>query len=306
MSRVAVRIHGVMGDAILANRFIRPILDENKVTKVDAFITTSGKGFYNADVLQFFWPNFYNKIERVELKNNNEFYANNLYGGLENYVGHIKNLPESILEEIKTYDKFYDLNTDTMSWIDAGFNWRNYFYTFPLPQVGEPKPKFDIPSSYIVIHPFREIIDERCFSMDKLKKVIERLPQKYKIIIISSPKYLKDLNPISSDRVIIADANFFETFYIIKNCAGFIGIDSGWKCVAWMYGKPMLTLVSCPSNFNPIPSFRVRWQIFEESCLPTSASAIDIVNTINNFMDNQLSWFYPGVPDINRFLLKRF
>ena len=100
--RIAVRAEGGLGDVLLFNRFTPAIKEKYPDAQISLYIDSEGKTFQK-EVIEYLYPSFYKQIKVIPHKKYKPFYIQSQFG-LENQIGFIENVPDSILEEIKNHD----------------------------------------------------------------------------------------------------------------------------------------------------------------------------------------------------------
>jgi ADP-heptose:LPS heptosyltransferase len=292
---ISVRLEGGMGDCLLGNRFIPAIKEAYPNSEITAFIDSEGKTFQK-EILDCCYPSFYKEIKIIPNKKYKDFWVDCQFG-TDNYYGALENVPDKILSEMLSYDKFYDLHIDSLKWT-KNKTWIKYHRFFPKPHV-EP---LQTPNRYIVLHLVSSTSVghrmEEWYIVRLIKELLER--GNFNIKIISTPDTNHFYQNLESKRVEIINANIKTIVSIIGGAAGMISTDSGFRYLAYGYSIPTLIFSKqSVQPFSAIPSHQIRWLIFPETCFPLHYDATRVSETLLNCIKNPAQILVPYVSDFN-------
>lgn len=300
---IAVRLEGGIGDHLLANRFVHAIIDKYPHASFKFFSDTEGNS-KQAEALEALWPCVYaGRIEVLKERKNKEFFIPSKFAadGKENYPAHLDNLPDSFHEEIKNFDKFYDLHIDGLKWMHYDFDWQRYFYFFPKVEANTPDMFKVGGEPFILCHLYAR--PNSPYNMEKwyVESLLCALSKDIKVVVVTTDEdaeYYKDIPNIK----IVAPKSIYEVFCIAKYCTAFIGIDSGIRYIPYHFSKPTFVFSKyCPTYGQVVPSHLVRWLIFQYHVLPLHFGTDRVKNLINDALSHPAFNLLPhySVGDVN-------
>ena len=298
---IAVRLEGGLGDCLLGNRFIPAIKEKYKETSITAFIDSEGKTFQK-EALDILYPSMYKEIKIIEKKKYKPFWVDCQFG-MDNYYGALENVPDNILTEMESYDKFYDLHIDSLKWIDMDFDWLRYYRFFPKPELKIENTKGD----YIVFHLISSTSVGHRLEDWYIERLVKETAQNHKVYIIST----QDTNHLYKNIENIENIHLFngsikDVCELISNAKFMLSTDSGFRYIAYGYGIPTLTYSKHSSQpFSSIPSHQIRWLMFPETCIPLNYDCVKVVDMINKIVINKGYILAPYLQDFNIQAVKR-
>ena len=305
---ISVRMEGGLGDHLCANRFIPAILDEYPDSEITVFSDTENN-FFQKECLEILYPHFYKEIKVIPNKKYEDFWINCQFGE-DNGFGALENLPDEWVEEMKSYDKFYDLHIDSLKWLDYDFDWYRYFKFFPTPCIKKDKTKDDciIFQLHTNSKMGSEDINKNHYLEDwYVNKLIGALSTKVKCKIISTPQLIdqyKDLESNENVEVLVGDINYIINE--IKDASLFIGVDSGFRFIGYGFGVPAILLGKWYMKpYWCVPMHQIRWSFFPEQCFPLHHDYKEISLLAANILKNKAFSLYPHTRDFDNEMARR-
>lgn len=303
-SSIAIRLEGGLGDHLLANRFVHAIVDKYPNNPLYFFSDTEDNP-NSINLLKSLFPSIYKNCTVVGKRVNPNFKIKSIFGE-EVYTSHINNLPEEILTNIKSHDKFYDLHIDSLKWLKSDFDWLRYYYFFPKPEINLQSPYH---GKYIMAHlyarPNSPYNLEQWYTILLLKKLAET----NKIVVITMEEHKNFYSELFNNINIIIDCadNVIDIFKIANNCELFIGIDSGIRYIPYHFGKPVFIFSKYCQQYGRVAhSHLIRWLIFEKNVFPMHFQIEEVSRIINNVIKNKSFALYPNLPDnIEQYIVDR-
>ncbi len=303
--KISVRMEGGLGDHLLANRFIPPILDKYPNSKIHLFSDTNGNSLQSDTLLNLY--DFYDSRTLIYRKSENyEIYSQ---FGKENFAAHISNTSDEDKALIYNCDKFFNLHIDWMEWLDYDIDWQRYFYHFPQPSL-KINPILNI-KPYIVLHIASDnLANNHRMSKSYLNGLIDNIPSKFDIFILStkSTQDFINANFKESNRVKFFSKNINDVIRLVKGCAGMFAIDSGIKYFGYIFNKPTLTWAKESSKPHTcLPAFQMRWLTFPSLIFPLQFDAKYMCECMENLMDSNNLFLAPhlNTKEIDRTLIRR-
>jgi len=298
---ISVRLEGGLGDCLLGNRFVAAIKEKYPESQITAYIDSEGKTF-KKEGLEILYPSMYKKIKVIPCKKYKEFWVDCQFG-LDNYYGALENVPDSVRQEMLSYDKFYDLHIDSLKWIDHDYDWLRYYRFFPKPELKSHNPHGD----YVVFHLISSTSVGHRLEDWYIEKLVKGLNEKYQIHLISTPETNHFYEKVKNlKNVHLFNGSIKEACELISNAKLMLSTDSGFRYIAYGYGIPTLTFSRQSAEpFSSIPSHQIRWLMFQETCFPLNYNANLIVNLIANIMENKGYILLPYLQDFNLQAVKR-
>jgi ADP-heptose:LPS heptosyltransferase len=251
------------------------------------------------------YPSIYVECTVVKNRIYKNYKITSLFGE-EVYPAHINNLPKEILNQIKMYDKFYDLHIDSLKWLKYDFDWLRYYYFFPKPEIFLKSPYKD---GYIMAHLYSRPDSPYNLEQWYVILLIKKLSESNRVIVITTTEhknYYKEIFNINNVTIDCSD-NILEVFKIASGCSCFIGIDSGIRYIPYHFGKPTFVFSKYCSEYGQVAhSHLIRWLIFEKNVFPMHSN-IEMVNKIiNNVIKNSSYALYPNISNnIERYIVDR-
>jgi ADP-heptose:LPS heptosyltransferase len=298
---ISVRLEGGLGDCLLGNRFVAAIKDKYKNAEVTAYIDSEGKTFQK-EGLEILYPSMYKEIKIIPNKKYKQFWVNCQFGS-DNYYGALENVPDSIVNEMESYDKFYDLHIDSLKWTNYDFDWLKYFKFFPKPELNVANNFGD----YIVLHLISSTSVGHRLEDWYIENIIKETAKTHKIYIISTADtnhYYDNVKNI--DNVTIANGSMKDMCELISNAKFMLSTDSGFRYIAYGYGIPTITFSKhSVQPFSSIPSHQIRWLMFPETCFPLHFDYKFICSLINKIIINKAQILLPYLDDFNTQVIKR-
>lgn len=300
--KIAVRLEGGAGDCLLGNRFVAAIKEKYPNSKITAYIDSEGKTFQK-EILEHLYGSLYEEIKIIPSKKYKNFWVDCQFGQ-DNYYGALENVPDDIIQEMQSYDKFYDLHIDSMKWVDYDFDWLRYYRFFPKPE----RLADNQFGKYVVFHLISSTSVGHRLEEWYIDKLISEIAKNHKCLIISTPDTnqfydcVKDKNNIQ-----IFNGSIQEVCSVIGNAQAMVSTDSGFRYVAYGYGVPTLTFSKhSHAAFSSIPSHQLRWLMFPETCFPLHHDAIMIGSIINKIASGQRGYILaPYMTDFDNQAIRR-
>jgi len=300
---ICVRLEGGLGDHLLANRFVPAILDKYPSAKITAYSDTEGNTFQKEGILCAY-DHLYEEIKVIQTKKHKEFWVDCQFGE-DNYYGALENVPDDVVEEMQSYDKFYDLHIDSLKWMQHDYDWLRYFYFFPKPNISETYEE-ELFDEYIVLHLVSETSVGHRMEEWYVNRLVEELSAILPCVIVSTPEtnhfYKKCLN----DNVRLINTTVSKAFDIITKSKLMISTDSGFRCLAYGAGVPTLTFSSSSDAAHQvIPSHRIRWLIFPNHSFPLNFDSVYVAETAERILKDKGYSLLPYITDIDSQLVRR-
>jgi len=306
MQNVAIRMEGGLGDHLLANRFAAAIREKHPTSFITLFSDTEGNNS-SANLLKYFFPSFYNKLEIIPYRKNKNHQIASQFG-IETYPADINNLPDDFIEKFKKADRFYDLHIDSLNWLNQDFDWLRYYYFFPKPEKIN-STEYKTPSdNYILCHLYSR--PDSPYNLDKnyVIELINNLKQILDVVIITQEEHKAYYQEVFNlNGVHITTPNLKECFYLASKCKSFIGIDSGIRYMPYHFSKPVFVFSKyCNSYGSVAPSHLIRWLLFEKNVFPVNFDTHIVASIINNNLLNPASALFPEyLSNVNSAIINR-
>ena len=265
--KVAVRMEGGLGDHLCANRFVAAILEKYPEAQVTAYSDTEGKEFQK-EALESLYPDFYKEIKIIPNRKHKKVIIKSDMG-TENYPAHLENIPDEYLIEMKSADKFYNLQVDSfpIEYQNYDFDWFRYFYFFPKPTVELGSPSDDV----IVFH-LDSSASTNVNNLDPkhCENIVSPLAKQTKCLLIAKDPSSDAYSWVQNhDNVELIAGSIKALAHYISEAKLYIGIASGFQFIAHSLGVPTLLLSHASSIPNSVaPSFYLRWLMWPSVCYP--------------------------------------
>jgi len=304
---ISVRLEGGLGDHLCATRFIPAILEEYPAAKITAYSDTSGN-FFQKECLDILYPHLYEDVKVIPNKKYKEFWINCQFGEDKDY-GALENIPDGWVEEMESYDKFYDLHIDSLKWLDYDFDWYRYFKFFPSPKI--KKNKNSEPYVILQLHTSRSGEKNKSHYLESwyVKKIIDTLSLQrgLKCKIISTPELENEYSQFKNyENVEIIIGDIEHIIENIKDASLFLGIDSGFRFIAYSFGVPAILFGTYYSQPNwCAPFHQIRWSFFPEQCFPLHHNYQEITDLAFKVLDNKAISLYPFIKDFDQEMVRR-
>jgi ADP-heptose:LPS heptosyltransferase len=303
--RVAIRLEGGIGDHLLGNRFVRGIQDEYPKASFDLFSETQGETKQSSILTSLF--NYYDNTFLLDRENTKHMMESQF--GTEDRPQHISNTAQSQYDIMESYDRLYDLHIDALDWLSYDFDWQRYFYSFPRPT--NPVPSGGEKGEYLVLQLASDnLANGHRMSETYIRGLISELSQDLKLFILSTPSTRGFLNNVidESPQVSIFEEDLNKVISLIKDCAGFLGVDSGIKYLGYTFNKP--TLCWARESMRPHSvtyAHQVRWLTFPQLFLPLECDAKYVKDCMKNLIKSNNFFIAPqlGPDKLNRAILRR-
>lgn len=301
--KISVRLEGGLGDHLLGNRFVPAILDKYPNAKITAYSDTEGNTFQKEGVLSAY-DYLYDEFKVIENKKYKPFWVDCQFGE-DNYLGALENVPDIVREEMESYDKFYDLHIDSLKWMQHDYDWLRYFYTFPKPQISKVYSE-KLYQNYTVFHLMSETSVGHRLEKWYMHRLIEEVSKESPCVIISTKKTNKYFEEILSDDIKLINTGVPEVFDIISRADLVISTDSGFRCLAYGAGVPVLMFSSqSPAPHQVIPSHRIRWLLYPEQCFPLNFDCVYVANAAKRILKDKGYALLPYISDLDKELVRR-
>jgi hypothetical protein len=302
--KIAIRLEGGLGDHLLGNRFVHAIKEKYPTNELHIFSDTENNP-NSINVLQSLFPSVYKNITVLGKRKSPHYKINSIFGE-EVYPAHINNLPEDFLQEMKSYDEFYDLHIDGLKWTKYDFDWLRYYYFFPAPEIKLTSPYKDL---YIMAHLYARPNSPYNLDQKYVVSLLKSLAFKNKVVIVTMEEHKNYYQEIFNVENIKIDCSndILDIFRIASGCDVFIGIDSGIRYIPYHFGKPVFVFSKyCPQYGTVAYSHLIRWLIFEKNVLPLHANIEDVNLMITNVIKNKCFTLYPYLPyNIEQYIVDR-
>ena len=300
---ISVRLEGGLGDHLLSNRFVPAILDKYPSAKITAFSDTEGNTFQKEGVLCAY-DYLYEDIKVIDSKKYKDFWVDCQFGE-DNYYGALENVPDEIVEEMNSYDKFYDLHIDSLKWMQHDYDWFRYFYFFPKPNIPE-KHEENLPDDYIVLHLASETSVGHRLEQWYINRLVKELSNTLPCVIISTPKTNHFFEDCVGENVKLINTSVSKAFDIITKAKLMISTDSGFRCLAYGSGVPTLTFSSSSNApHQVVPSHQIRWLLFPQHTFPLNFDAIYVNEVAERILGDKGYSLLPFVTDLDSQLVRR-
>jgi ADP-heptose:LPS heptosyltransferase len=280
---ISVRLEGGLGDCLLGNRFVAAIKEKYPQASITAYIDSEGKTFQK-EALESLYPSMYKEIKIIQSKKYKEFWIDCQFGA-DNYHGGLENVPDDILSEMKSYDKFYDLHIDSLKWLDYDFDWLRYFKYFPRPEITNNSSE-----DYIVCHLASAASVGHRLDISYLKTLLTKLHDTitqniYLISTVETNHFYDSVSHLS--RMKIFNGSIKDVSSLISNAKMMISTDSGFRYIAYGYSIPTITYSQqSPHPCFALPSHQLRWLMFPETCFPLNFDADFICDLTHKIIHN--------------------
>jgi ADP-heptose:LPS heptosyltransferase len=298
---IAVRLEGGLGDCLLGNRFVSAIKEKYKDAKIYAYIDSEGKTFQK-EAIEILYSSMYENIKIIPSKKYKEFWVDTQFGE-DNYYGTLENVPDNILNEMLSYDRFYDLHIDSLKWLDYDFDFIRYFKFFPKPDLQVENNKGD----YIVLHLVSSTSTGHRLNEDYINEIITKICSFYNVYVISTAEtndIYKNIEHLPN--VFLFNGSIKDVCGLISNAKLMLSTDSGFRYIAYGYGIPTLTYsAACIDLFSPIASHYIRWLLFPETCFPLNFNSSYVADMIYKIISNKGYFLIPTLQDFDTQAVRR-
>lgn len=300
---ICVRLEGGLGDHLLGNRFVPAILDKYPSAKITAYSDTEGNTFQKEGVLCAY-GHLYEDFKIIQNKKYKEFWVDCQFGE-DNYYGALENVPNDIVDEMRSFDKFYDLHIDSLKWMRHDYDWLRYFYFFPKPKISE-QFKDTLPEEYIVLHLASETSVGHRLEQWYINRLVKELENMLPCVIISTTKTNHFYEDCLSDNVTLVNTSVSEAFDIITKSKLMISTDSGFRYLAYGAGVPTLTFSSSSDGPHQVmPSHQIRWLPSPPHTFPLNFDAIYVSKIAERILGDKGYALLPYITDIDSQLVRR-
>lgn len=301
---ICVRLEGGLGDHLLGNRFVPAILDKYPSAKITAYSDTEGNTFQKEGVLSAY-GHLYEDFRVIQNKKYKEFWVDCQFGE-DNYYGALENVPDDIIDEIRSFDKFYDLHIDSLKWMQHDYDWFRYFYSFPKPNIPN-RFEDSLPDEYIVLHLVSETSVGHRLEDWYINRLVKELENSLPCVIISTEKTNHFFEGVeASDNVTVINAPVSEVFDVISRAKLMISTDSGFRYLAYGAGVPTLTFSSSSNApHQVIPSHQIRWLPFPQHTFPLNFDAVYVSEISKRIIEDKGYSLLPFITDIDSQLVRR-
>lgn len=303
-SKIAIRLEGGLGDHLLGNRFVHAIKEKYPTNELHIFSDTENNP-NSINILQNLFPSIYKNLTVLGKRTNPNYKINSIFGE-EVYPAHINNLPEQFLQNIKSYDKFYDLHIDGLKWTKYDFDWLKYYYFFPTPEIELISP---YNGQYIMAHLYARPDSPYNLDQKYVVSLLKNLALNNKVVVITTQEHKDYYQEVFDVENIIIDSssNVTDVFKIASKCDLFIGIDSGIRYIPYHFSKPVFVFSKYCTQYGQVAySHLIRWLIFEKNVLPLYSDIEDVTLIVNNVIKNKCFALYPYLPNnIEKYIVDR-
>jgi len=300
---ISVRLEGGLGDHLLANRFVPAILDKYPSAKITAYSDTEGNTFQKEGILCAYHY-LYEDIKVIQNKKHKEFWVDCQFGE-DNYYGALENVPDEIVKEMKSYDKFYDLHIDSLKWMQHDYDWLRYFYFFPKPKISETYEE-NLPDEFITLHLVSETSVGHRLEDWYVTRLVGELSKTLPCVIISTPETNHFYEKCLSDNVKLINTTVSKAFDIITKSKLMVSTDSGFRCLAYGANVPTLTFSSHSDKpHQSIPSHQIRWLPFPHHSFPLNFDAVYVAQVAERILKDGGYSLLPYITDIDTQLVRR-
>jgi ADP-heptose:LPS heptosyltransferase len=302
---IAVRLEGGAGDCLLGNRFVAAIREKYPNAEITAWTDTEGKTFQK-EILELGYKRFYKEIHVIQSKKEKEFWVLTQFGK-DNYYGALENVPDDVLTEMQSYDKFYDLHIDSLKWTNYDFDWLRYFYWFPRPETPIAEGLPELPERYIVTHLVSSSSVGHRLEPWYIERLITKLAAILPVVILSTPEtnHFYDFAKGNPD-VIILNTEVKNLFKVIENAELMLATDSGLRYLAYGYSVPVLTFSAhSHTPHQTIPSHRIRWLMFPDQCFPLNFDSTHVIDCARRILIDKGYALLPWIQDFDNQLVRR-
>lgn len=303
-SKIGIRLEGGLGDHLLGNRFVHAIKEKYPTNELHIFSDTENNP-NSINVLQNLFPGIYKNLTVLGKRKDPNYKIHSIFGE-EAYPAHINNLPEQFLQNIKSYDKFYDLHIDGLKWTKYDFDWLKYYYFFPTPEIELISP---YNGQYIMAHLYARPNSPYNLDQKYVVSLLKNLALNNKVVVITTQEHKNYYQEVFDVENIIIDfsSNVIDVFKIASKCDLFIGIDSGIRYIPYHFSKPVFVFSKYCTQYGQVAySHLIRWLIFEKNVLPLYSNIEDVTLIVNNVIKNKCFALYPYLPNnIEKYIVDR-
>lgn len=300
---------------MLANRFAPAVKELYPNLPLHLYVNTDSNDI-QPKLLTTLWPNNYEKDYTHVIRKSQNYQIKSNFG-VETYNASLGNLRDEDLIELNKCEFFFNGHIDSIAFKDSLSNFRNYFHSFPPPQVNleqfvnKTKGENFKNKNYLLAHlysrPNSAHILEKWWVEKFIKEIESKLPADHYLYIYCEEKYFDYYSSVISDKVKIFDCSMEEFFYVSKYCKLFFGIDSSPRYVPKHFGKPSYLFSKyCSAPGVVAPSHLLRWIINSDTTIPTHYDIKETARIIMNNLVNSAYSFFPQIKEnIENYIVER-
>tara|TARA_Y100000593_G_scaffold31767_3_gene62495 strand:- start:23984 stop:24988 length:1005 start_codon:yes stop_codon:yes gene_type:complete len=294
MEKIAVRIAGNLGDHLAMNRLIPSIMEKYENAEITCYSYCARE--YPANVLREFFPSFYKEVKFIPRKDlpYSLCWIKSEHGNPVNCAQHLVNSPKEILEEMKGYDKFYELTPTFFisEYKNYDFDWYSRYYYFPKPEIElECKDKDD----FLVFHlDSSSDVNANVLSSEDIEKLILKFSSYIKcyVIVEKNPSFYSFAEKHDNIEILMGPISEIASYISKAKC--FVGIASGFQYFAFTYGIPAVILAAqCQEKGFCDPNFMVPLGIYPHVYLPLSISYEEVFERVNVILKEKIFNVFP-------------
>jgi hypothetical protein len=307
--KVAVRMEGGLGDHLCANRFVAAILEKYPEAQVTAYSDTEGKEFQK-EALESLYPDFYKEIKVIPNRKHKKVIIKSDMG-TENYPAHLENIPDEYLIEMKSADKFYDLQVDSfpIEYQNYDFDWFRYFCFFPRPTAKITPPTFVPEPNDVIVFQLDSSASTNVNNLDPkhCENLVAPLAKQETRHGLSPRCYIIAKDPESDfyswvknhDNVELISGSIKHMAHHISQANLFVGVASGFQFIAHSLGVPTLLLSHASMSPNSCaPSFYIRWLMWPSVCYPLNVQPQTIHKAARGILKEKILGLIPQASEM--------
>ncbi len=303
--KIATRCEGGIGDMILSTRYLAAIREKFPKCFLTAYLDTNGSTFQE-ELYKLCYSHLIDKIVTIPYKKEEKYIMESPFGR-EEYPAHLRNIPDKYMDEMLEADIFYDLCSDTLSFLSYDWDWLKYHKFFPRPQIKEPIQKpFN---RYLVCNLYSDANNSHYMQESYISALLNSLITGMPIVCITNnitkPFYEKVIK--ESDKCLFFQGNWGQIASLIEQSSGIISVDSGASFLSYAFSIPSLVF----SKYSQEPhtmvfSHQLRWHPFQTNCFPPNYDLAYCLNYFAKCLVSKIHMLNPLVENLTQSCVDRF
>lgn len=284
---ISALIGGGLGDMIMSMRYLGAIKERYPEAHISLYANDKGISSYSSFIKNH-WSYLFDEFTVVGIGSLN--YKIRSQFGEEEYYNAYNNITEYYRKQIERADKFYNLISDGLFFLDYhDIPWEKYQRFIPRPNiVSDLQEEFDI-----IVNLYARENSPSFISKDYSDLIVENLLKIGRVTILAPNEVVKNtFYSKFQDITIVADLS--QSLSMIARSKIGLSIDTGIRCFFHSLGKPCYTMsVNCNNYFACHDVYKIRWYPWTESLIPINANPKDVAYLVGNAISNSGCYLFP-------------